>query len=321
MPEDVDNAMPTGRDADQAPGHPSAVLAEAGDFHEADTEEIFNTEADDDAPEQAAFSDEFEAEWEEPAEAPHASHRDAGHAPDMPGPELPPRVHRGARGANSGPGTPREPRALPVYLKSLCALPGVDRSEFEHIDCRTAYIELWATKPRSNRDKLPLGHLAPDAVEVLTEMRFVGHVRAAVFESEHARAPLFHTAFKIPVPAGEENQPADAAMYELEATLRAEIDDLRKVAAQAGQSPFQVIREMLAGVREVIHEAGELRNELQDMAGLDLDQQPGEEGGGTAEAVLAVVAQKAQQFAQSETAARLWTKGAAMVNKFLEGRK
>src|SRR5690606_30078228 len=122
------------------------------------------------------------------------------------------------------------------------------------------------------------------------EMRFVGHVRAAIFENEHARTPLFHTAFKIPVPEGEAAPQADAAVYELEATLRAEIDDLRKVAAQAGQSPFQVIREMLAGVREVIHEAGELRNELSDMAGLDLEAQPGEEGGGTAEAVLAVAA-------------------------------
>lgn len=291
--------MPAGADRATHRPHPHVTTGDESDFYDADDEPQADPDGD---------------EWD--SEADNAQVEPEG-APPRPAPKVPPKaqpepaeqplVHGGARGANSGSG-----RKLPSYLHGLCALPGVDREGFESVDCRTAVIELWCAQPRCNHDKLPVAHLAPDALAVLARMRFHGHVRFAVYARDTDREPAFNSAFEMPAEYAELAQPQAAGAddaYRVEYELRAELDQLKQQIANAPRgNPFAMFREMLAGIREAIHEVGEIRTELSELASLDMSsgEQNGEEGGGgTGEAVLAMLIDKGQQALESDTAKAL----------------
>jgi hypothetical protein len=277
MPDRVDNAMPA-QEGPDAPALPPSGFSE-------EQPDLFDELPTDD-------------EWEGDDDTEKAA------------PEERRSVHGGARVGTKGAAH----FPLPSYLANLCSLPGVNRADFEGIDCRTAVIELWGRGRRGScHDKLPIAHLAPDALEVLPDLGFSGHVRASVFQHDTDRKAAFNTAFKLPPKEGEEDEaPAGAGADEairVENDLRAEIDELRKqVAEKQPVNPLHGIREMLGYVRDTIREVGEIKQELSDVAGgLDLSTDGGEggdEGGGTAQAVMAVVGAKVNEALGSPTVKR-----------------
>lgn len=321
-----------GWEASQAPIRKPALEAEIiGESDEPADDEAAWYEADEAGAEPDEASDDTETEpvAEPPAESCPSDAGSAGqpsglfdegsgpgaHSPRAPEPARSKPAPSRRRPIRGGLGDGGAVFPLPVYLAELCSLPGVNRADFEAVDCRLAVIELWCKQPRANHDRLPVAHLAPEALEVLADMRFGGHVRAAVYRTEQDRVPLFHFAIKLP----EGEVPPAAAggdeLYRVEAELRTELDRLRAERAEAAPiNPMRAIKDGLNYVREVIQDVGEIKNELREISGLDLDLSSGAgraddgdegEGGGTLEAIIAVGMAKAQEFLGSDLAKQL----------------
>lgn len=232
------------------------------------------------------------------------------------------RVHKGARGAEDTGAASFE---VPPHLGSLVNLPGVQRADFETIDPRKAWI---SAACMAKTDALPLGHLAPDAVEVLQDLGFKGHVRATVYATEQDKrrnAPAFFCAFKLPAREGESAGAADE-YAEAILDLRQEIEALRREkleSAEAETNPAKLLRLALKRAAEVEREVEAAREELHGRLGITpealaaLEEQAGDEDedGGTLEALLALALAKGQEFAQSPTAKSL---GKLALNKLTQ---
>lgn len=236
------------------------------------------------------------------------------------------RVHKGARGAEDTGAAQFE---IPPHMGSLLSLPGVQRADFETIDPRKAWI---SAACMAKTDALPLGHLAPDAVEVLQELGFKGHVRATVYANEHDKrrnTPAFFCAFKIPAREGESAGVADE-YAEAILDLRQEIEELRREkqeSAETETNPAKLLRLALKRAREVEDEVDKAREELHERLGVTpealaaLEEQAGddEEDGGTLEALLALGLAKGQEFAQSPTAKNLGKLLVSKLTRWLTG--
>lgn len=102
----------------------------------------------------------------------------------------------GAEYADDDSTEDEQPAELPAYLAPLLGLPGVSEADFEGVDPRTAFIELQDSRAKS--DALPIGHLAPNAVETLQALGFRGHVRAAIKHRKTDREAVGFFAFQLP---------------------------------------------------------------------------------------------------------------------------
>jgi hypothetical protein len=230
-----------------------------------------------------------------------------------------------ARMPRTKPRTPNtEPRQMPEHLESLCDLPGVNRHEFESIDCRRAWILAISNckhRKRGNVECLPLGHLAPDAVDTMRELGLHGHVRFSVYESEREAnqakrgeeiTPVFYGACKLPEPPESAEKGAREAETEallaIEESLAERMELLREEVRQAREqaapiNPLHQVKELLGFVRESIREFGEIKAELGDIAGEHLDDLGGDaDDGGTTEALLAVAGEKIGEALKSDGA-------------------
>lgn len=151
----------------------------------------------------------------------------------------------------------------PHYLDKLLALHGIDPGIMHGIDSRKAWLTVQTRDMPAQA--MPLGHLAPDALQTLQDLGYERHARFEL-RPEHNSADVRYFAAVLPdLPDLEDEERDDEPSSALVQIIRSQDERMTRLEAaltkmaEGNADPFAQIERALAFVERITESVGSMR--------------------------------------------------------------